>query len=925
MVAIVVFPSKFENVTNIQSLGYRHLLNCNNKQYPPRTYQRGSYWVLENYVRASHGNIKCYESITYTTHGDFTFLDNVIPLVARWRAPIGMSLYAPGTDFKTTLDSIRYLRECSGDDADLVKQYVTFHIYFHADHIPVSIPSSYSVLNEFYQCPETPPYKSVLRKDMFKNQKNLTYPINVGRNIARDAAITHFIFPCDIELYPSLHVVLKFLEMIARNDSPLLNKKPRVLPAFEIKGNTMVPDNKTELIKMLQGQNASLFHEHSCRQCHAIPSMSQWEEAPEGVGMPYRLYFKMVAESSVNPVTQSEMLNISFHNLSYTAGGGGKEKKEILKHLSGCFRSGRLCAILGPSGAGKTSLLNILSGFRKPTEDSSLLVNGKNVADGFIRRKSSYIPQDQSHLGKLTTNETLGYAAELKLPSFVTKDEKQRTIAKVIQSLGLEKCEDTWVGELSGGERKRVSIGEELISNPPIMIFDEPTSGLDSVSTVQVCTHLRSIAHAGRTVICVIHQPSSHVLQLFDDLFILSGGHCLYNGPVDDIVPNFEEAGFFCPQYYNRADFVLEVASHMRDGNLDLLITKAMELGYSVQTTNQNSNNQPSPVYESTGNLSTVSYTTTSLAASIQGGISSLQNLYVQGNNNSNEVILNDFSFPISQWKQFRVLLSRTVLCNRREFIVTHLKIISHLILGFLIGLAFYDFGNDGNKVHSNAAMIFILMTVVFFSNALPLILLYPSEAKIFHREYMNNWYGFFPYFYAKILAEIPTMLLCTILTLIPSYIISGQPLEGFRITLTTIMFILTSITSFFYGFAVGAIFDVTMGIFMLPVTGMPMLIFSGFFIPYNQMPWIMRPISYFPYFRYLYEGMILAIYGYNREDLNCSTETCLFKSIDMVIELLDVKQNNLMLDMGCTILWIVVLKILSFVALKIKLKKVAI
>ncbi|GAB0089478.1 beta-1,4-glucuronyltransferase 1 [Sergentomyia squamirostris] len=260
----------------------KHLLNCDNKQYPPRTYQRGSYWVLENYVRASHGNIKCYESITYTTHGDFTFLDNVIPLVARWRAPIGMSLYAPGTDFKTTLDSIRYLRECSGDDADLIKQYVTFHIYFHADHIPVSIPSSYSVLSESYKCPETPPYESVKHKDMFKNQKNLTYPINVGRNIARDAAITHFIFPSDIELYPSLHVVPKFLEMIARNDGPLLNKKPRVfpLPVFEVKEGARVPDNKTELLKMLKTKDAILFHKNICATCHTVPDMGRWEKTP---------------------------------------------------------------------------------------------------------------------------------------------------------------------------------------------------------------------------------------------------------------------------------------------------------------------------------------------------------------------------------------------------------------------------------------------------------------------------------------------------------------------------------------------------------------------------------------------------------------------------------------------------------------------
>lgn len=151
-----------------------------------------------------------------------------------------------------------------------------------------------------------------------------------------------------------------------------------------------------------------------------------------------------------------------------------------------------------------------------------------------------------------------------------------------MQLLGLEKCLNNYVEKLSGGEKKRVSIGEELITNPPIMIFDEPTSGLDSVSTVQVVTHLKDLAHSGRTVICVIHQPSSYVLQLFDDVYLLSEGQCIYNGPVGDIVFTFEEAGFPCPQYYNRADFILEVASKQRNGNLDMLISKARERPTSV-------------------------------------------------------------------------------------------------------------------------------------------------------------------------------------------------------------------------------------------------------------------------------------------------------------------------------------------------------
>uniref|UniRef100_A0A1B0CN04 ABC transporter domain-containing protein n=1 Tax=Lutzomyia longipalpis TaxID=7200 RepID=A0A1B0CN04_LUTLO len=151
------------------------------------------------------------------------------------------------------------------------------------------------------------------------------------------------------------------------------------------------------------------------------------------------------------------------------------------------------------------------------------------------------------------------------------------TIDDIVKLLGLEKCLHNHVEKLSGGEWKRLAIGEELITNPPVMIFDEPTSGLDSVSTIQVVKHLKDLAHSGRTIICVIHQLSSLVLEYFDDVYVLSNGQCIYNGSVEDIVPRFQEAGFYCPQYYNRADFILDVASGQRQGNLELLLSKARE------------------------------------------------------------------------------------------------------------------------------------------------------------------------------------------------------------------------------------------------------------------------------------------------------------------------------------------------------------
>lgn len=119
--------------------------------------------------------------------------------------------------------------------------------------------------------------------NMYKTQQKLFYPVNVGRNIARDAAMTHFILACDIELYPNPGIPRKFLDMIARNEAPLQRKNPRVfvLPVFEIDGSMPVPQDKTELQENLRTGKAIPFHQRVCSQCHSIPKAKEWVAANE--------------------------------------------------------------------------------------------------------------------------------------------------------------------------------------------------------------------------------------------------------------------------------------------------------------------------------------------------------------------------------------------------------------------------------------------------------------------------------------------------------------------------------------------------------------------------------------------------------------------------------------------------------------------
>ncbi|KAJ8921858.1 hypothetical protein NQ315_008490 [Exocentrus adspersus] len=260
----------------------QRLTQCLDKPLVPKTQQRGDYWVLYNYIIAEK-TFRCHESITYTTHADYSFMDNLVPLLERWKGPVSIAMHAPGTDFANTLESIAYLRDCT---SSLVREYTTFHIYFSTKHVPKEVPKPSSLFTELYNCSLSPPFLNVSTENMYKAQKKLLYPVNVGRNVARETAQTHFILPSDIELYPSPNIIEKFLTMIAENKGPLLSKNPKVFPLhiFEVSANQQVPDNKTMLKEMLVNGTALPFHKKLCPGCHSVPKAKEWQNARETKG-----------------------------------------------------------------------------------------------------------------------------------------------------------------------------------------------------------------------------------------------------------------------------------------------------------------------------------------------------------------------------------------------------------------------------------------------------------------------------------------------------------------------------------------------------------------------------------------------------------------------------------------------------------------
>lgn len=177
---------------------------------------------------------------------------------------------------------------------------------------------------------------------------------------------------------------------------------------------------------------------------------------------------------------------------------------------------------------------------------------GRNLKE--FRKITSYIMQNDSLLLQLTVKEQMYFAGALKL-SKVAKSLRRAIILEIVKALGLENVYLTKTAKLSGGQVKRLSIGLELLSNPPLMFLDEPTSGLDSLASYQCISILKALAKGGRTIIFTIHQPSSRIFDLFDDLLIITQGQVLYQGKSRDMVPYLTELGLHCPGYYNPADF----------------------------------------------------------------------------------------------------------------------------------------------------------------------------------------------------------------------------------------------------------------------------------------------------------------------------------------------------------------------------------
>ena len=226
------------------------------------------------------------------------------------------------------------------------------------------------------------------------------------------------------------------------------------------------------------------------------------------------------AELSV-PVAESESSEgLVVHVRARTVRSFGKTRY-LLKDVHLTIPNGSLVLLLGGSGAGKTTLVNAINGYEKA--DATIRLNGTDVYENYneVKYRIGFVPQQDLLRMNDTVSKTLGDAALMRLPVSVSPQERQEKIDAVMDVLGLSGRADGLVAKKSGGQKKRISIGTELISDPELFILDEPDSGLDGVIARELFEKLRSVADMGKVVIAITHTPD-RVVDLFDKVIVLA-------------------------------------------------------------------------------------------------------------------------------------------------------------------------------------------------------------------------------------------------------------------------------------------------------------------------------------------------------------------------------------------------------------------
>lgn len=418
--------------------------------------------------------------------------------------------------------------------------------------------------------------------------------------------------------------------------------------------------------------------------------------------------------------------------------------------------------MMGPSGSGKSSLLNILSGYVKRNISGTLEVKET--------RNRSYIMQEENLHKLLTVNESMMFSIHLKTGSSITTNEKKMKVKMILKNLGLEDRMETLVGRLSGGQQKRLSIALELVDDPLVLFLDEPTTGLDSSSSTQCIQLLKKLAQQGKTVVCTIHTPSALLFHMFDHLYAIAEGRCIYQGSSKNLLSFLSEIDFKCPESFNPSDFLVEIANGdygLQNQRLTDKIKNGLNESYRKQLEGQ-----------------TVEQFAISLTS---------ENRKYSATSFAN---------------QLGYLMIRNFLMLYRDKSIMWLRLTIHIAVSILVGLVFQNSGGEASKIFSTFKLIYAITIFLMYTGFYSMVTRFGLDIAIIKREHFNRWYTTTSYYIALTLTDVPLLTACSCIFVTTLYIMSDQPAEEFRFTAFLASQILLSFVAQGFGLMVGSLFQ---------------------------------------------------------------------------------------------------------------------
>eukprot|EP00762_Andalucia_godoyi_P003414 ANDGO_04254.mRNA.1 ABC transporter G family member 1 len=671
---------------------------------------------------------------------------------------------------------------------------------------------------------------------------------------------------------------------------------------------------------------------------------------------------------------QQSSVSVEWRNLTFSFG-----TKKIFSNVDGSARVGELTCILGGSGVGKTTLLNMLAD-RVPADKrvvtSGTIVFGgqerSQISDPEFRRLAGYVMQQDWILETLTCRENLQFAGLLRLPSQMEKAAKLAKITEIESQLVLEECANVMTMNLSGGQRKRLSIGMELITDPSVLFLDEPTSGLDSFSARAVIRQLRAMAVGSkRTILCTIHQPSSDVFALFDRVLVLGKGGVVYWGSRSMITPYFADIGFSLPAFLNPADVCLTIvqslhslshlsigssdSGHNVDGSfeteghheavqisanshdagssadvaldeIDLLIRDKQHLDFvamfakwsaihGCNTTTVKCSARPSTT-------NTVSETVTAEDGQRES-VSQSNATQNQGAKSSTAHAHHELSLIA----QTLLLMKRNILSSSRNRFVVRARLAQTLFLSLIVGLIFLQLDTDQKGVQNREGALFLTATAMIMSGITSCLFVFPREKRVFLREYASGSYSSLSFFLSKAISDLPFQIIFPCLYgVIVYWMVGFQDTPSKFFTFLGGVILLSNVgSSVGFLLAVSAP-DPDAAISLLPFVMISAMVFGGLFINTSSVPVYFLPFQMISYIKWGFEG--LSINEFEGLVLHCKSsqivygQFCPVTSGEQVLDSLAFDSSTVALAFGILLAEFFVFRILSFLVISVIVRR---